>query len=177
MHMKLTVIILGILIVIGAVMLFQTETPSDVDTATENEETMNLDEMSTEEMGDMEAMVEGDVLENDADASISGQASESTDDNAPETSGNVTFNIDSFSFGYSMEEIRVKEGDTVTINLTNSGGMHDWVVDEFSAATDVIPAGGATSVTFVAGKAGTYEYYCSVGNHRERGMVGTLIVE
>lgn len=87
------------------------------------------------------------------------------------------FTVDAFNFGYSVNEIRVSEGDTVTITLTNSDGFHDWVVDEFDAATDKIPAGETTSVTFVADKAGTFEYYCSVGSHRAQGMVGTLVVE
>ena len=88
-----------------------------------------------------------------------------------------SFTVDAFSYGYSMEEIKVKQGDTVTINLTNSGGLHDWVVDEFDAATEKISEGGNTSVTFVADKKGTFEYYCSVGAHRAQGMVGNLIVE
>ena len=87
------------------------------------------------------------------------------------------FTLDSFSYGYSETEIRVKQGDTVTINLTNSGGFHDWVVDEFEAATDKISEGETTSVTFVADQVGTFEYYCSVGSHREQGMVGSLVVE
>jgi len=32
-------------------------------------------------------------------------------------------------------------------------------------------------VTFVADKAGEYEFYCSVGQHRANGMVGKLIVK
>lgn len=87
------------------------------------------------------------------------------------------FNLDSFNFGYSADEIRVNRGDTVVINLTSSGGFHDWVVDEFEVATDRIREGEATSVTFVADEAGAFEYYCSVGNHRAQGMVGTLVVE
>jgi len=87
------------------------------------------------------------------------------------------FTLDSFNFGYSQTELRVNEGDTVTINLTSSDGFHDWVVDEFKAATEKIQEGETTSVTFVADTAGTYEFYCSVGSHREQGMVGTLIVE
>jgi plastocyanin len=86
------------------------------------------------------------------------------------------FTLDSFNFGYSMDNIEVNEGDTVTINLTSSDGFHDWVVDEFNAATEKINPGEETSVTFVADQAGTYEFYCSVGSHRARGMVGTLIV-
>ena len=87
------------------------------------------------------------------------------------------FTLDSFSYGYSEAELRVKKGDTVTIILTNSGGFHDWVVDEFAAATEKISTGDTTTVTFVADETGTFEYYCSVGNHRQQGMVGNLIVE
>lgn len=92
-------------------------------------------------------------------------------------SNSMTFTLDSFNFGYSLEEIRVPVGTEVTINLTNSGGFHDWVVDEFSAATDKIGEGATASVTFIADKEGSFEYYCSVGSHRAQGMVGTLIVE
>lgn len=95
----------------------------------------------------------------------------------PDTPTVREFTLDSFNYGYSMETLTVAEGDTVTINLTSSDGFHDWVVDEFDAATDTISPGEETSVTFVADQAGTYEFYCSVGSHRARGMVGTLIVE
>jgi|AntRauTorcE11897_2_1112592.scaffolds.fasta_scaffold01006_2 plastocyanin len=95
---------------------------------------------------------------------------------AAESTSHV-FALDSFSYGYSEDEIRVKQGDTVTINLTSSAGFHDWVVDEFGAATEKINVGGTTSVTFVADTAGTFEYYCSVGSHRLQGMVGNLVVE
>jgi plastocyanin len=92
-------------------------------------------------------------------------------------SSEQVFTLDSFNYEYSQEEIRVKQGDTVTINLTNSEGYHDWVVDEFDVATAKINNGESASVTFVADKKGTFEYYCSVGIHRQMGMVGILIVE
>jgi plastocyanin len=66
----------------------------------------------------------------------------------------------------------------VRINFTSEEGFHDWVVDEFEGATtEKLQAGGRDSIEFVADQSGTFEYYCSVGNHRELGMVGTLIVE
>ncbi len=89
----------------------------------------------------------------------------------------AVFTIDSFMFGYSDTELRVKEGQTVTINLTSSGGMHDFVIDELDVATTRITTGGSTSVTFVADQKGTFEFYCSVMQHRANGMVGTFIVE
>ena len=88
-----------------------------------------------------------------------------------------TFNISGENFKFSQDEIRVKQGDTVRINFSSSTGFHDWVVDEFNASTDQVNPGTPTEVQFVADKAGTFEYYCSVGNHRQMGMVGRLIVE
>lgn len=78
---------------------------------------------------------------------------------------------------FSPSQIKVKRGETVTINFTSKNGLHDWVLDEFNTSTKTVSAGETTSVTFVADKAGTFEYYCSVANHRQQGMVGTLIVE
>lgn len=87
------------------------------------------------------------------------------------------FDVGGANFAFDVTEIRVKQGDTVVINFTSTGGFHDWVIDEFSARTSRVNTGGTSSVTFVADKAGTYEYYCSVGQHRANGMVGRLIVE
>jgi plastocyanin len=89
----------------------------------------------------------------------------------------VSFNVKGVPFSFDMKEIKVKKGDTVTINFESSEGFHDWVVDEFSAATKQVQPGTPTSVTFIADKIGEFEYYCSVGSHRAQGMVGKLIVE
>jgi plastocyanin len=89
-----------------------------------------------------------------------------------------TFVVVGDDFRFSPAEIRVKQGDTVVINFSNPDSMpHDWVVDAFSASTKQITKGQSDTVTFVASKKGTFEYYCSVGNHREMGMKGSLIVE
>ena len=87
------------------------------------------------------------------------------------------FDLVGSDFEYDVKEIRVKKGETVTINFTVIEGMHDWRVDEFEAMTEVIEVDGASSVTFVADMVGTFEYYCSIGQHRANGMVGNLIVE
>lgn len=87
------------------------------------------------------------------------------------------YNIAGVNHLFDVKEIRVQEGDTVTINFISDDGFHDFVIDEFDAATEKVRPGTPTSVTFVADKKGTFEYYCSVGDHRARGMVGNLIVE
>lgn len=88
------------------------------------------------------------------------------------------FNVSGQNFSFTPDEIRVKKGDKVKVNFTNAGGWpHDFVADAFNARTTQVSAGGSSSVEFVADKTGTFEYYCSVGQHRQNGMKGKLIVE
>ena len=87
------------------------------------------------------------------------------------------FNLTGMNFAFSTTEIRVQEGDTVTINFESTQGFHDWVINEFEVGTERVVEGDSSSVTFVADKKGEFEFYCSVGDHRAKGMVGKLIVE
>ncbi len=89
----------------------------------------------------------------------------------------VNILLEAKPFSFSQKEIRVKKGDTVKIQFTNKEGFHDWVIDEFNARTKQLQAGQTETIEFVADKTGTFEYYCSVGQHRANGMVGKLIVE
>ena len=87
------------------------------------------------------------------------------------------FTIEAKKFSFSPNEIKVKKGETVKITLKNADGIHDWKLDEFSAGTKTLQAGQEETIQFVADKTGVFEYYCSVGNHRQLGMIGTLTVE
>ena len=87
------------------------------------------------------------------------------------------FVVDGFNFGFSLSEIRVKKGDRVRIVFKNTGGYHDFNIDELNVKTKIINTGEQETVEFVADKVGEFEYYCSVGNHRELGMRGKFIVE
>ncbi len=108
-------------------------------------------------------------------ASISPSASPS---GSPKTSAKAkTFTVTGSNFKFDVSQIKVKKGDTVKIVFKNSGGKHNWVIDEFKAQTPVIGSGENATVSFVADKVGTFEYYCSVGSHRQMGMKGNLIVE
>jgi plastocyanin len=89
-----------------------------------------------------------------------------------------SFTVETANFSFSLKEIKVKKGDTVKIKLVNKEGFHDMRIDEFGIATPKLNGEGQTAdIEFVAGKTGTFEYYCSVGQHRAMGMVGKLIVE
>ena len=106
---------------------------------------------------------------------------ESVDDDMIDGSDVKVFVVDSshlrfYIDGVENPDIVVNEGDRVRIEFSSSEGFHDWVVDEFGAATEKVTAGGKSSVEFVADKKGTFEYYCSVGQHRANGMKGNFIV-
>ncbi|GEM_PF-1257587 len=112
-------------------------------------------------------------------------ASCSSDDEVePEDEPDVVFNLTAEGREFYIEgddeenpDLVVTEGDLVQVNLQVTGGTHDWVVDEFDAATEQIGEGHRNTIEFVAGQSGVFEYYCSVGSHREDGMYGNLIVE
>ena len=88
-----------------------------------------------------------------------------------------TFLVTAQNFSFSLKEMRVKKGDKVRITLTNTEGSHDLVIDAFNVNTGRLAAGETKTVEFIASKTGTFEYYCSVGEHRNMGMKGNLIVE
>ena len=89
------------------------------------------------------------------------------------TTGNLKFTMD----GVQSPDLKVKLGDKVRIEVTNEQGIHDFMMDEFNVATTQLTTGKSDSVEFTADKKGTFEYYCSVGTHRQMGMKGKFIVE
>jgi plastocyanin len=99
-----------------------------------------------------------------------------TQEPAVESDDVLEIEIEAFNFGYSQEEIRVEVGQKVKIIMVNTGGNHDFVIDELGR-TPIISTGETTEFEFTATEAGEFEYYCSVGSHRAAGMVGKLIVE
>lgn len=87
------------------------------------------------------------------------------------------FTVTGQSFSFTPSTMTVNQGDHVKITFKSVGGTHDFKIDEFNVATNRIGTGGEATVEFTADKKGTFEYYCSVGNHRAMGMKGTLIVQ
>lgn len=110
-----------------------------------------------------------------ASTAATGSASESSDS---AMAGLVKeFTVVGSPFKFEPAILKVKKGDTVKITFKNSAGTHDFVIDELNVKTKVLKAGTEEVVEFKADKAGSFEYYCSVGNHRQMGMKGTLTVQ
>ncbi len=87
------------------------------------------------------------------------------------------FTVSGSNFAFSPSTLSANKGDTVKIIFKNTEGMHDFRIDEFHAMTSVLSSGKEQAITFVADRAGTFEYYCSIGSHRAMGMKGTLTVK
>ena len=82
-------------------------------------------------------------------------------------------------FSYSLSRTQVKAGPAV-IELANFGqDAHDLRVQRLGAhhiaGTPVVEAGKRAELT-VKLRPGRYSFWCSVADHRARGMRGTLIV-
>jgi plastocyanin len=99
----------------------------------------------------------------------------------PATSGGQTLAVaadPSGKFAYDKKTLTAKAGQ-VTIDFTNDSQIpHNVTIEQGEdeqGATDTIQ-GSKTSKAFNL-KAGTYTFYCSVGNHEEAGMKGTLTVK
>lgn len=85
--------------------------------------------------------------------------------------------ISSSNFKYTPSLINVNKGDKVKITLKDNGGMHDLFIDSYDVKTKVIESGQEDSIEFIADKAGTFDFWCTIGNHKAMGMVGKLVVQ
>ena len=153
-----------------------TELDNNIPNVTDDSALEDDQNISDDSMMDDDAMMEED--DTATPPATGGNNPDNSTPPAPTPQSEVkTFTITGAPFEFSVKEIRVKQGDTVVINFSSTTGFHDWVVDAFNSRTAQVNPGTPTSVTFVASEIGSFEYYCSVGNHRAMGMVGSLIVE
>jgi plastocyanin len=88
----------------------------------------------------------------------------------------LTFQVNGGMFYFTPNMIKVKKGDKVKITFVNDGGTHNFILDEFNVKTKTTNSGETDTMEFTADKAGTFEYYCGVGQHRKMGQKGTLVV-
>lgn len=137
------------------------------DSMMEDDTMMEDDSMMMDDAMEDDSMMEDDAMEEES----------MEDDDAMMEAGVKEFTVEGSNFSFTPSSLTVNEGDTVRITFKNTGGMHDFVIDEFSTRTEVIQGGEEETIEFVADKAGSYEFYCSVGSHRAMGMMGTLVVQ
>ena len=79
----------------------------------------------------------------------------------PSAPQELTFRIDARQFAYSPSEIKVNEGDKVTIELVSQDVVHGLYVDGYDVSMEADPGQTAT-LTFTAEKAGSFRFRCNV---------------
>src|SRR3990172_3771079 len=146
-----------LLLIVGGVFLLNR---SRSDTSTLGSQTQTVDS-STQEAEEREPYNDNDVLS---------ETSEGVDATITQIS------VEGGSFYYKPNVIDAKVGQNLKVVFSAKDLRHDFVIDELDVRTPVVTAGDTATVEFTPTEAGTFEFYCSVGNHRAQGMVGKLIV-
>ena len=85
--------------------------------------------------------------------------------------------IEAFNFGFKVNDVQIKKGDTVRLTMKVTSGFHSIAIPEFNVNTGTVNAGESKTVEFVADKAGTFPFMCNVycgSGHRD--MKGELVV-
>jgi nitrosocyanin len=85
--------------------------------------------------------------------------------------------LEAGSFYYKPSTITVKKGEKVKIIMKSVDMMHDFNIDELGVKIPITKSGETSTVEFTAEQVGSFEYYCSVGQHRANGQIGTITVE
>jgi len=89
-----------------------------------------------------------------------------------------SFAVSGTEFAFSPNTLTVNKGDTVKVSFTNNGNYpHNFMITELNVQGKTISPGQSDTVTFTANKAGTFQYFCSVPGHKDKGMVGTITVQ
>jgi len=105
-----------------------------------------------------------------------------------EMADGVTFNYWTFDETVPGPFLRVREGDTVRLTLTNDPtSLHHHSIDLHAvtgpgggAAATIVEPGESKTITFKALNPGIYIYHCAhpnVANHMAHGMYGLILVE
>ena len=103
--------------------------------------------------------------------------------------------VSAFEWGFAPESIALRRGERVRIVFQNDGEiLHNFKIEEpaadeiesrstgpFSADDGELfvgaEAGEEGELSFVPQESGAFVFYCTIGDHRQRGMEGELTIE
>lgn len=84
-------------------------------------------------------------------------------------------------FAFSPTTLQARAGQPITVMLANTGRFPHSVMiagpnGQTLSAGAPLAGGESRDFSFTIAEAGTYTFWCPVANHREQGMVGTIVV-
>ena len=80
----------------------------------------------------------------------------------------------SSNFLFSPNSMTLEKDQPVKIVFQNSG-THTFTINELDVNASL--SGSSADAEFIPTRSGTFEYYCAIPGHRERGMFGLITVE
>jgi len=91
----------------------------------------------------------------------------------------TTITVAASEYHYKLSKTFLVKPGTGIFKVHNIGKeAHNFVIlSGINKTTPLISKGGTKSLTVVFKKKGKYTYECTVGEHAERGMIGTFIVK
>lgn len=116
----------------------------------------------------------------DDDASDSGSSGTTEEEAAaPAGPSSTSVKVVATEFKFTPANPTIAKAGTVTFSVANEGqAPHALEVEgpNGEAKTGTIEPGKSADLEVDLGKAGTYEWYCPIGNHRDQGMEGEVKV-
>jgi PQQ system protein len=107
----------------------------------------------------------------------------SSDESDESASGEVlkTIQISEKEFSLNPNTVTLSQPGTYEFEVTNDGRItHALEVEESGGGAEVetgdIAAGESKTLRFTFSADGSYEMYCPIGNHKDEGMRGTIVV-
>lgn len=85
----------------------------------------------------------------------------------------VVVEVASKAYSFTPSNLQVKVGQPVSLRIS-AEGFHTFTIDELGVNEST--ANGTTEIEFVPDRAGVFEFYCAIGNHRQQGQFGTITV-
>jgi len=153
-----TIAVLGIFLVVGLVAFVM----------------MNSSQVG--QKNDLEALPEAAVTEESLVPNEE-EVGEATEEGTMEKEQNTLqeIAIEGGNYYYKPDKLSVNLGDTVRITFSSVDMPHDFNIDELNVHSEILENDSAV-IEFIADQVGEFEFYCSVGQHRQLGMIGTLTV-
>jgi len=107
-----------------------------------------------------------------------GSSSSESGTTAP-AGGGQTVSIGEIEYKLDPSSVKVDQAGTVTFKVTNNGGIDHALEVEGQGVeeeTETIKPGETAELTVDLSKEGSYEIYCPIDGHRDKGMEGMLTV-
>lgn len=79
-------------------------------------------------------------------------------------------------YKFTPTDLTFKAGVPITVVLSSIAGDHSFAVDALNLKSREAEKGKPVVFEFTVAEAGTYEFYCAHGSHKEKGMTGSLTI-